>query len=354
VNPALAEPPRAFAHLGAALPLGALTVGVLTRGPQGLPLLPAVFLALPLAALALALFLPVSYVCRALPVRETPVSRLAVIHASGALLTVSLWVSAGAGLARFLASQYPASDLPGLYRLHVPELLAGGALLYVLAAAVHYMLIAVDATRRAEQQALELDVLAREAELKALKAQVHPHFLFNSLNSISALTTSDPPKAREMCILLAEFFRKSLALGEKPSVALDDELAVGRTYLGIEGIRLGSRLTLDEAIEEGARSCPVPPLLLQPLLENGIRHGIATLAEGGVLRLEARTDGKTLRLVVENAFDPQAPTRPGVGLGLANVQRRLRARFGDEALLEVRRSEASFRVIILLPAGGRE
>ena len=354
MNPALAEQPRAISYLGAALPLGALTVGVLTRGPQGFPLLPAVFLALPLAALALALFLPVSYVCRALPVRDTPMSRLAIIHASGALLTVSLWVSAGAGLTRFLATHYPTNDLPAVYRLHVPDLLTGGALLYVLAASVHYMLIAVDASRRAEQQALELDVLAREAELKALKAQVHPHFLFNSLNSISALTTSDPPRAREMCILLAEFFRKSLALGEKPEVALDDELAVGRTYLGIERLRLGSRLSVDEAIDEAARSCLLPPLLLQPLLENAIRHGIATLAEGGILRLEARTDGRTLRLVVENAFDPQAPARPGIGLGLANVQRRLRARYGDEAVFEVRRSETAFRVVLMLPAGGRE
>ncbi|HVQ29300.1 MAG TPA: histidine kinase [Vicinamibacteria bacterium] len=350
MSPLLAEKPRLAASLAAALPVGGLTVLVLTRGQQPFPLAPALLLALPLAALALAVLLPVSYVCRAVPVQESPLSLLAIIHGSGALLTSSLWVSAGAGFTRFLASTYPALDLPAVYRANVPDLLAGGALLYVLSASMHYMLIAVDATRRAEQQSLELAVLAREAELKALKAQVHPHFLFNSLNSISALTTSNPSQAREMCILLAEFFRKSLALGERPEVTLDDELTVGRAYLGIEGLRLGSRLRVDEAIDEAARRCAMPPLLLQPLLENAIRHGVATLPEGGVLRLEARTDGQRLRLLVENRFDPQAPARPGVGLGLANVQGRLRTRYGDGALVDARKTADAFRVVVVIPA----
>ena len=350
----LAERPRLLAYLATSLPLAAVTVGLLTRGPQAFPLAPAVFLAVPLAVAALALLLPVSYVCGAVPVRDAPLKHLVVTHGCMALLTSSLWVSAGAGLTRLIASPAPGLELSALYRVHVPGLLTGGALLYVVSASLHYMLFAVDATRRAEQQSLELRVLAREAELRALKAQVHPHFLFNSLNSISALTTSDPARAREMCILLAEFFRKSLALGERADVALEDELAVGRTYLGIESMRLGSRLAVEEAIEEAARSCPLPPLLLQPLLENAVRHGIATRAEGGVLRLEARTDGRKLRLVVENPFDPDAPARPGVGLGLSNVRRRLLARYGEEALLETQRGEQSFRVVLWMPASGGE
>jgi LytS/YehU family sensor histidine kinase len=292
-------------------------------------------------------------VCRTLPLGQASFTRLLATHGLAALLLSSAWVSIGAGLARFLDSE-GSRGLVARYQDHVPGLLAGGALFYVLSAFFHYMLLAVEASRRAEKQSLEMAVLARDAEIKALKAQVHPHFLFNSLNSISALTTSNPGQAREMCILLAEFFRRSLALGDRPEVSLEEELAVARTYLAIEGLRLGKRLTVEEAIDEKSRACFLPPLLLQPLVENALRHGIATLIEGGTLRLEAQTDGRALRIRVLNPFDPESPARPGVGLGLSNVRKRLLVRYGEAARLDAERSEGSFRVTLVLPARGPE
>ena len=118
----------------------------------------------------------------------------------------------------------------------------------------------------------------------------------------------------------------------------------------IEGLRLGTRLSVDECVDEAARGCRLLPLLLQPLVENAIRHGIATCPEGGVLRIEARTDGQRMRISVENPFDPDAPRRPGVGVGLANVRRRLLAAYGDRALVEAVRGADRFRVAISMPA----
>jgi hypothetical protein len=350
VHPILANGRRLAAYMAASLPLSAAAVVFLTYGPNALPLTPSVLVALPLCAAALVLLLPVWYLCRALPADATPGTRLLASHGAGAVLTSAALAYLGAALARLVGSYHPAADLPGLYRAHALGLMAGGAFLYLLAVSFHYVLLGVDATRRAEQQSMELAVLAREAELKALKAQVHPHFLFNSLNSISALVASDPASAREMCILLAEFFRKTLAFGDRPSVSLEEELAVAKTYLAIERLRLGARLCIEEAIDEAAEPCRLPPLLLQPLVENSIRHGIATRAEGGLLRIEAKTDGHELRLTVENPFDPEAPVRPGVGLGLSNVRRRLLARYGDDALLEAHRSDGQFRVVVWMPA----
>jgi two-component system, LytTR family, sensor histidine kinase AlgZ len=356
VSPILTDRRGFAAFSTAAVVVAAATTAFLTRGARPLPLGPALALSLLLGLVGIALLLPVRYVCRTLPLGGASFSRLLITHGLGALVLSSGWVSLGAGLARFVASPGSA-DEPGLaarYQDHVSGLLAGGALLYLLAAFFHYMVLAVEASRRAEQQSLEMAVLAREAEIKALKAQVHPHFLFNSLNSISSLTTSHPAQAREMCILLAEFFRKTLALGDRPSVSLDEELAIARTYLAIEGLRFGKRLEIEEAIDEASKACFLPPLLLQPLVENAIRHGIATCVEGGVLRIEARTDGATLRLRVDNPFDPESPVRPGVGLGLSNVRKRLLVRYGDAAGLEAERRENSFRVSLALPAQGPE
>jgi sensor histidine kinase YesM len=334
--------------------VAAATGAWLARGSHPLTLGAAAGLAVPLAIVALVLLIPVRYVCQALPLGRASLSRLLVTHGLGALVLSSAWVSLGAGLARFVASMGPETE-PGLsvrYHEHAPGLLAGGALLYLLSAFFHYMLLAVEASRRAEKQSLEMAVLAREAEIKALKAQVHPHFLFNSLNSISSLTTSNPAQAREMCILLAEFFRRSLALGDRASVSLEEELAVARSYLAIEGLRFGKRLAVLEAIDEASKACFLPPLLLQPLVENAIRHGIATRVEGGVVRLTAQSDGRTLRLQVENPFDPESPARPGVGLGLSNVRKRLLVRYGEAAHVDAERAEDHFRVTLLLPAEG--
>src|SRR5256884_2648865 len=109
-------------------------------------------------------------------------------------------------------------------------------------------------SRRAEAQATEARILARDAELKALKAQVNPHFLFNSLNSVSALTSIDPSKAREMCILLSEFLRLTLGLGEKTVIPLSEELALLERFLAIEKVRFGARLRVEEKIQEESKS----------------------------------------------------------------------------------------------------
>jgi two-component system, LytTR family, sensor histidine kinase AlgZ len=350
VNPILADGRRLAWYLAASVPLAAAGTGLLTQGRNALPPFAAVSIAAPLSVAAVLFLLPVWYLCRALPANETSGSRLLLNHAAGALVAGTAGAYLGAALARVADRYQPGAGILGLYQAQAPGVMAAGALLYLLAVSFHYVLLGMDATRRAEKRSIELAMLAREAELRALRAQVHPHFLFNSLNSISALVTTDPVRAREMCVLLAEFFRRTLALGEKPTVSLEEELVVARTYLAIEGLRLGARLSVEEAVDDAARACRLPPLLLQPLVENAIRHGIATRPEGGVLRIEARTDGQRMRISVENPFDPDAPPRPGVGVGLANVRRRLLAGYGERAAVDAQRADDHFRVAVSMPA----
>ncbi|HJW13680.1 MAG TPA: histidine kinase, partial [Thermoanaerobaculia bacterium] len=191
---------------------------------------------------------------------------------------------------------------------------------------------------------------AREAELKALKAQVQPHFLFNCLNSISALTGSDPARAREMCVKLADFLRRSLAVGEKPSIPIGEEMSLARSYLEVERIRFGEKLVVEEELGPSGADCLVPPLLLQPLVENAVVHGISTLSGGGAVRLEASRSGNRLRIVIENPYDPGAPARPRGGLGLKIVRDRLSALYGSDAIFAARRLEDRHLAVISIPA----
>src|SRR5579885_1847017 len=180
-------------------------------------------------------------------------------------------------------------------------------------------------------------IQARDAELKALKAQINPHFLFNSLNSISALTSIDPARAREMCLLLADFLRMTMRLGDKVQIT-------------IEKVRFASRLTMEMSVEEEAKRCLVPALLLQPLVENAVTHGIAKLTDGGTVKLEAVNHGNQLTITVENSMDPDAPADRKGGMGLKNVTARLEARYGKEATVRATAEEETFRVNVSLPA----
>lgn len=231
----------------------------------------------------------------------------------------------------------------------IPVMVGTGILLYMLSATSYYVYLAVLASREAEARAIVAQVLARDAELRALKAQVNPHFLFNSLNSISALTTSDAPKAREMCILLGDFLRRTLGLGEKLAIPLEEEMSLIHAYLAVEKIRFGARLRMEENIEKDALGIEVPPLLLQPLVENAVAHGIANLVEGGWIRLNVARQNGQLFIVVENQFDPEAPARRRNGVGLVNVRQRLETRYGKRASFDVKADGGSFRVTIAIP-----
>jgi two-component system sensor histidine kinase AlgZ len=279
------------------------------------------------------------YLCRFLPLRISNLSRLAPTWGAASLAGSAVLV----GCVRVAA---PASKLP------TPQLapLAGmGVLLYLLSAGVHYAALAVESSREAERRAAEARTLARDAELQSLKMQLNPHFLFNSLHSIAALATLDGTRAREMCVRLSDFLRSSLGLGSRESIPLCEELALARSYLEVEQVRFGERLKVEEEIEAACEDCAVPALLLQPLVENAVKHGIAGLVEGGSIRLAARRRGADVSITVENAFDPEMPPARKSGLGLVHVRRRLEVRYGDDASFDASARDGVYRVTLRLP-----
>ena len=349
MHPILARKGRLAAYLAAWLPVAAVLTALLSR-PGSLSVGEAASLALPLTLVYAFLGLSVWYTCRGLPLLPGRAVRLAATHGAAALLTTAVWVALGAGLSRLLALLPRLETLPTLYAREVPSLFAAGTLLYLVCVGLHYVLLSFEAARDAERREAGLRLLAREAELAALKARIQPHFLFNSLNSISALVGQDPARAREMCVSLSDFLRRSLALGERGSIPVSEEIALARSYLAVEGVRFGNRLAFEQEIDPAGEPCLVPPLLLQPLVENAIVHGIATLVEGGVVRLEARRAGHRLRILVENPFDPDAPPRPRGGLGLALVRKRLVAAYGDDAIFAAKRLPGRHLAVISIPA----
>ena len=198
-----------------------------------------------------------------------------------------------------------------------------GALFTGINYAIIFYRQAVARARQVEQVRAEL----AEAELRALRAQINPHFLFNTLNSIAALIAVNPAAAEDVTTRLADVFRYALNASEHEHARLGDELEFVRAYLAIERTRFGERLRVEEAIESGLDSVLVPSLLLQPLVENAVRHGIAVRPEGGRVAISARREGRGVAIEVADdgpGFDGSAPPT-GNGFGLHSVRERLRA-----------------------------
>jgi two-component sensor histidine kinase len=201
-----------------------------------------------------------------------------------------------------------------------------------------------------ERHAANLTVQAQEAQVRALRYQVNPHFLFNTLNAIAALIRDAPLKAEEMVLQLSDFFRRTLALNPTEDLTLAQEVELQRLYLEIERTRFPQRLNFDVTLDVGTAEARVPALLLQPLVENAVKHGVARSEGQTCIQIRARSDGPVLEIVVENDAKASGAVARGEKVGLRNVVERLRSRFRSEASLATAElPEGGFRNTLRMP-----
>lgn len=296
----------------------------------------ALLVAIPLLLLHSFSCLASWYLCRSLPLDGESSGRPVLALAAAATLASGLLLALADVWARALDGMVPAG---GGAREGVAQgrflIFVFGLLIFSLVAVVHYLFIIAEERRAAVARAFEMKIQAREAELRALRAQINPHFLFNSLNSISSLVVADPSRARKMCIRLADFLRQSLRFGARDSISVRQEIELMASYLEVEQFRFGDRLRLGLLVGEGCSKLLVPPLILQPLVENAVGHGIGQLLEGGSVEIEVQCRRDRLRITVENDCEAQRSSKRGEGIGLENVRQRLEARYGDRAELKI-------------------
>jgi len=293
------------------------------------------------------------YLCRAYPLATRSTAVIVPVFVIAAACAALLWGAAAIAWRGLWLALAPGSMDLGIDRRSLVMLMGGlGMLLYAGAVVLHYLAIEYATARLAERRELELALQARDAELRMLRTQIDPHFLFNSLNSISALTSLDPAGAREMTLRLAEFFRHSLGLEAQRKVTLAQELTLVGHFVAIEQVRFGARLRFGQQSNPDADACLLPPMILQPLVENAVKHGIGGLPEGGCVRVTATRAGSLLRIVVDNDVDADQShaLARGQGVGLANVRARLATEYSHVASVHWRREDATFRVELTLPA----
>jgi len=197
---------------------------------------------------------------------------IAFYHLSGIAFVIILWLGASWGFLSLVFSENTVYI--DFLRSTVTVRVISGIFFYIALVFVYYLIINFRELKEQKEKEEELTALLRESELNLLRSQIRPHFLFNSLNSISSLTITDPEKAQEMVIKLSEFMRYSLSYPERKTSSLQSELYHTQLYLDIEKVRFGKRLNVKQKIEDDTLSIEVPPMLLQPLLENAVKYGL--------------------------------------------------------------------------------
>ena len=251
-----------------------------------------------------------------------------------------LWVAAGFGYT------YGVVREPWISKFHIGPIFfatwLNGIVLLVGWLCIYFFYHILDRVQRLQIEQLRLVANVKEAELRALKSQVNPHFLFNSLNSLRALIDEDAPRAREAVTRLANILRYSLQSGQVETVSLKDELQVVEDYLVLEQIRHEARLQVIWDVAEQARLQPVPPMLLQTLVENAVKYGISTRRDGGVVTISAQVRNSILHLRVSNPGELASPSNAAsakagssTGVGLRNASERLKLLYGDRATLQL-------------------
>lgn len=201
-----------------------------------------------------------------------------------------------------------------------------------------------------EKRKAEAEKLARDAELYNLRQQLQPHFLFNSLNSINALIGFKPDQARKMIHQLSDFLRGTLKKDDQQNVTLTEELAHLQLYLDIEKVRFGHRLMTEISCDKKCQECKLPPMILQPIVENAIKFGLYDTTEAVTVSIRAEWDDNYLIIMIQNPYDPNtARPRKGTGFGLSGVQRRLDLLYARTDLVETHANDNIFTTIIKIP-----
>ena len=224
-----------------------------------------------------------------------------------------------------------------------------GVLYYFIFTAFYYVIIYYSDYQERTVRESELRSLITQAELKSLKFQINPHFIFNSLNSMSALTVINPDKARNMILKLADFLRYTLASNERQTTSLSDEIKNIRLYLDIEKIRFEDKFEFIEDVEEECLTVKVPSMILQPLFENAIKHAVYEALDKVTINLTAKIRNDFMEINVQNNFDGNSIKKSGTGIGLNNIKSRLELLYNQEDLLNIVDKDNMFCVTIYIP-----
>ncbi len=272
---------------------------------------------------------------------------LVLNHLFVALVVIAAWLALGYfGLSYLFPND---TNYLSFLKHSLPWRAVIGLFYYLLFVMFYYLMLYYDDLQEKLIHEAELQQLVIESQLSELKSQINPHFLFNSLNSISSLTITHPDKAQEMVIKLSDFLRFSLAHDNTSKNSLEAEFENMKRYLDIEKVRFGQRLQFKINIPESCLKFPIPNMILQPLIENAIKHGVYQSKEKTFIEITCRNIPETIFIEIKNNYDSEGQKPKGNGVGLKNIKKRMQLIYNRTDLLEVSKTSNEFIALLKLP-----
>jgi two-component system LytT family sensor kinase len=281
-----------------------------------------------------------------LSIENTKITRIVLSHFAGGILVTIVWMLIGYFIVMSLVKD---TDSYGNFFIQtIKSRFIIGLLFYFLLTAFYYIVIYYSDFQERLVKETELKNLITQAELRSLKFQINPHFIFNSLNSMSALTEIDPKKAKQMIIKLADFLRYTLANNDRQKNSLNEELKNIKLYLDIEKIRFEDKFEYVEELQEQCGKTEIPSMILQPLFENAIKHAVYETLDKVIIKLTCKKQDNFLKISINNNFEGESHKK-GAGVGLKNIRDRLALIYRQDNLMEVKKENGNFTVNIYIP-----
>jgi len=321
----------------------------LHRTLSGSDLSSSAILLVPPMILLLGIAISVWYICKGLPFEKGNILYFIVRHSLTMIMILAVWLGVSSGYSGLLNENFASGNWSELFSSSLPLLTGTGIFTYLLSILIYYLFLANERIRAAEKEILQKQLEASRSELEALKTTIHPHFLFNTLNLISPLIKRSPSQASELISHLSEFLIYSFEHSIKTKSTLRDEIEHIKNYLGVEKFRLGDRLETEFKLQKGTSDIQVPPLILLPVVENSVKHGISQLLEGGNIRIETIIKEEHLVIIVSNPYEENAKKPRGRGHGLNNLKKRLKLYYKGEGGILTGKKESFFKVKIFIP-----
>ncbi|WP_337864821.1 histidine kinase [Ignavibacterium sp.] len=285
-----------------------------------------------------------------LSIENTKILKIIFSHFLGGIFVTFFWLILGYFITLSVVDDQASYSTFFFATIKIRSII--GLLHYFLLTAFYYIVIYYTSFQEKLLRETELKNLVTEAELRSLKFQINPHFIFNALNSMSALTEIDPKRAKQMIIKLADFLRYTLANNDRQKNSLSEELKNIKLYLDIEKIRFEDKFEFVEEIDENCNKAEIPSMILQPLFENAIKHAVYETLDKVTIILSCKPIEGYLKISLSNNFEGESHKK-GAGVGLKNIKERLSLIYHQDNLLEVKKENGSFTVNIFIPVDNK-
>lgn len=281
-----------------------------------------------------------------LSIENVSISRIVFSLIVGYLIVTIIWLFLG--YFATLSLTLDRLDYDSFFISTLKQRVIIGFLHYFLLTSFYYIVIYYSSFQEKIIKEKELKNLITEAELRSLKFQINPHFVFNALNSISALTEIDPQRAKQMIIKLSDFLRYTLANNDRQKNSLSEELKNIKLYLDIEKIRFEDKFEFVEEIDEACKNIEIPSMILQPLFENAIKHAVYETLDKVIIKLKCEPIDNFFKISLSNNFESESHKK-GAGVGLKNIRDRLALIYHQDNLIEIKKENSTFTVNIFIP-----